>query len=200
MTLVLLDTNTYLRFGKRVKPLLGVEFGQKKYLLTILKDVEKEVQKSPRLKTNYPWFSNNDVSTERLHKQVRLSKDEKEKIESATSVLRSYVLENAADFTVFGRSPPSPTDCYCLAFGQVRSAIVATDDLGMHQLAQIFEIDIWHGWELLKKMLSAKKIDKLLVVEIYDALENNNDLPQTWINAKNDTFDKIFSRVKIKDT
>ena len=38
MTLVLLDTNTYLRLAKRIRPLLGVKFGQKDYVLTVLKD------------------------------------------------------------------------------------------------------------------------------------------------------------------
>ena len=46
MTLVLLDTNAYLRLAKRIKPLLGVRFGQKDYVLTILKDVEHEVHRS----------------------------------------------------------------------------------------------------------------------------------------------------------
>ena len=44
MIRVLLDTNAYLRLAKRIRPLLGVTFGQKRYTLTILKQVEDEVQ------------------------------------------------------------------------------------------------------------------------------------------------------------
>ena len=44
MTLALLDTNTYLRLAKRIRPMLGVEFGQRGYVLTVLKQVETEVQ------------------------------------------------------------------------------------------------------------------------------------------------------------
>lgn len=91
-----------------------------------------------------------------------------------------------------GRSPPSPTDCFILAFGQIRPAIVATDDLGMHQLARDFDIPVWHGHELLKKMLSAKLIENTLVREIYEALENNDDLPQSWRAAKHTAFKKLF--------
>ena len=76
MTLVLLDTNAYLRLAKRIKPLLGVEFGQKHYLLTILKDVENEVHRNPRLKFHYPWFDDPSFAKERLAKRFRLSKDE----------------------------------------------------------------------------------------------------------------------------
>ena len=93
MNLVLLDTNAYLRLGKRVKPLLGKEFGQKHYVLTTLKDVENEVHRSPRLRFHYPWFDNNDFTQERLAKRIRLSQSERAKIQAMTSVLRAHALE-----------------------------------------------------------------------------------------------------------
>lgn len=192
MTLVLLDTNAYLRLAKRVKPLLGKEFGRKGYVLAILKQVEDEVHRNSRLQFLYPWFDNQDLVNERLAAHVRLSKDEKAQIDAATSVLRAHVLGNVTAYTSQGRSPPSPTDCFILAFGQIRPAIVATDDLGMHLLARDFDIPIWHGHELLKKMLSAKLIENVLVREIYEALENNDDLPQSWRVAKHTAFKKIF--------
>jgi hypothetical protein len=192
LTLVLLDTNAYLRLAKRIKPMLGVKFGQKEYVLTILKDVENEVHKSSRLRFLYPWFEDAELAAERLAKRVRLSDDEKKQLQASTSVLRAHVLSNVTTYTSQGRSPPSPTDCYILAFGQIRPAIVATDDLGMHQLAKEFEITVWHGHELLKKMLSAKLITTELVREIYDALEINEDLPRAWREVRHTVFRKIF--------
>jgi len=193
LTLVLLDTNAYLRLARRIKPLLGVKFAQKEYVLTILKAVEDEVHRNPRLHSKYPWFDNPDFVEERLYKRVNLSQDEKAQIESMQSVLRAHVLENAAAYTIGYRSPPSDTDCFCLAFGQVRPSVVVTDDLGMHQLAREFQIkDVWHGHELLKKMLTAKMVDRELVVDIYQALENNDDLPLTWKQVKHNAFKKIF--------
>ncbi len=192
MTLVLLDTNAYLRLAKRIKPMLGVEFGQKGYVLTILKQVEDEVLASAKLRFNYPWFDNAELVAERLAQRIRLRQDEKEQVEAATSVLRAHVLGNAAAYTSQGRSPPSPTDCFILAFGQIRPAIVTTDDLGMHLLAKDFDIPIWHGHELLKKMLSAKLIDNARVREIYEAIENNDDLPRSWRAVKHTAFIKIF--------
>ncbi len=194
MTLVLLDTNAYLRLAKRTRPLLGVAFGQRKYVPTVLKVVEDEVLRNPRLKSNYPWFTDADLAAERLSKQVRLSKDERTQIEAAASVLRAHVLADPLGYTTHGRSPPSLTDCFILAFGQVRPAIVVTDDLGMHKLADEFEIDIWHGHELLKKMLGAKAIDNDLVREIYTALENNGDLPRAWQEVKHTVFKKLFGQ------
>ncbi|MGD9659789.1 MAG: hypothetical protein AB7U63_00810 [Porticoccaceae bacterium] len=192
MTLVLLDTNSYLRLVKRIRPLLGKPFGQKSYILTILKQVEDEVHRSARLQSRFPWFENDEFAKERLAKRVNLGKDEKETVRLVTKFLRQSVLANATDYTVHHRAPPSETDCYMLAFGQVREAIVVTDDLGMHKLADEFDIPVWHGFQLLKKMLSAKLVDKALVEEIYVALEANEDLPAKWRAAKHTEFKKVF--------
>lgn len=192
MTLVLLDTNAYLRLAKRIKPLLGEPFGQKEYVLTLLKTVEDEVHRNPRLRLQYPWFDDPPLAKERLAKRVRLSKDEKAQIAAMQSVLRAHVLENAAAYTTRYRSPPSSIDCFCLAFGQVRPAIVVTDDIGMHKLAEEFELHVWYGHELLKKMLAAKMVDRTLVIEIYEALEANGDMDDGWRSAKHTAFKKIF--------
>lgn len=194
MTLVLLDTNAYLRLAKRVQPLLGKKFGQKDYVLTILRDVEDEVHRSPRLKYIYPWFDTVNLADERLAHSPRLNMEEKAKLAAATSVLHGLVQMDAARFMTKGRSPPSYIDCRVLAFGQIRPAVVVTDDLGMHELASMLDIEIWHGPELMKKMLGAKAINNDLVREIYTALEANNDLTQTWIEAKHSAFVKLFGK------
>lgn len=192
MTLALLDTNTYLRIAKRIRPLLGVEFGQKNYVLTVLKDVEDEVRRSRKLQFKFPWFDSEDFGAERDAARVRLRADEKQILKDTQSVLRGHVLSELDRYTTGGRQPPSETDCRVLAFGQVREAIVVTDDLGMHLLADDFEIPIWHGWQLLAKMKTAKLVNNQLVREIYEALENNKDIPQSWAVAKHSEFARIF--------
>lgn len=112
MTLVLLDTNAYLRLAKRIKPLLGVPFGQKGYQLTVLKAVEDEVHRSTRLQFHYPWFDDKSLAEERLAKRVRLSKDEKAQIDAMSSVLRAHVLENAANYTPTTVHPPHPPTAF----------------------------------------------------------------------------------------
>lgn len=192
-TLVLLDTNAYLRLAKRVRPMLGVEFGQKRYVLTILDDVENEVRRSGRLRFHYPWFeADGELAAERLAKRIRLSADEREQLDAAARFLRDWVLRDVPRFTSQGRSPPGPADCRALAFGQLRPAIVVTDDLGMHELAREFGIAVWHGFELLAKMRTAKKVGDALVREIYAALEENNDLTASWREAKHTVLAKVF--------
>lgn len=190
--LVLLDTNAYLRLAKRVRPAVGITFGQKGYVLTVHKSVEDEVHKSPRLRAKYPWFDADEFASERLAKQIRLSEDEKQSIEAAQSVLHGWVLSDVDRYTSSGRSPPGQTDCWLLALGQVKSAIVVTDDLGMHELAKDFSISVWHGYELLDKLRSAKVVDGALVKDIYEALEANGDLTKSWQEAKHTVFVKIF--------
>ena len=199
MTLVLLDTNAYLRLAKRVKPLLGVPFGQKSYVLTILKDVEDEVQRSGRLRSTYPWVNDPALVQERLAKRINLSAAEKAQLDITVSIFLGHVQGNIDRFLVNGRDPPSPVDCRVLGFTQIRSpAIVVTDDLGMHALAADFGIEIWHGYELLSKLRTAKKVSNDLIREIYAALETNRDMTRTWAEAKHTTFRKVFGSGKVE--
>lgn len=186
-TLLLLDTNAYLRLAKRVRPLLGDRFGQKPYILTILPDVETEVHRNPRLQSFFPWFNYADFSNERLSKQVRLSINEKATLNAAMSILRQDVISNVSSY----KNPPSPVDCKMLAFTQIRDSIVVTDDLSMHQLAAKFSLPVMHGHELLKKMHTAKKVTTDQVRDIYSALATNNDLPKRWVDDR----DKLFGRI-----
>lgn len=171
---------------------MGVKFGQKEYVLTIHKSVEDEVHRNPRLRATYPWFDGQEFASERLAKQIRLSDADKASIQAAQSVLHGWVLADPEPYTSGGRSPPGTTDCWLLALGQVKPAIVVTDDLGMHALARDFGILVWHGYELLDKLRSAKVIDPPLIREIYEALETNGDIPKTWQKAKHTVFLKIF--------
>ena len=192
-TLVLLDTNAYLRLAKRIRPLLGLPFGQKPYQLTILPDVEDEVHASRRLRFRFPWFDGDaGLAQERLARRLRLPRDQNDSLQAAARFLHDWVLQDVARFTSHGRSPPGPTDCRVLAFGQVRPAIVVTDDLGMHALAHEFRIPIWHGFELLAKLRSAKVAGDELVREIYAALEANGDLPASWREARHTLLVKVF--------
>ncbi len=196
-TLVLLDTNTYLRLAKRVRPFVGQQFGQVPYVLTILKVTEDEVHRSPHLQFRNPWFDQAEHAQERMAKQVRLSASEKAQVEAAQSVLLGWVGMDVDRFTSHGRSPPGATDCWLLAFGQVRPAVVVTDDLGMHELVKDFpDIKVWHGYELLAKLRTAKVVDDHLIRKIYEALEANRDLTQTWQKARHTVFAKIFGKAK----
>ena len=190
-TQVLLDTNIYLRLAKRIRPAVGLEFGQVPYVLVILKAVEDEVHRNARLRFSNPWFDEPEFANERLAKQTRLSTAEKQELKLVQDVLLGTVQLDIGKYTT-GRSPPGATDCWLLAYGQVKNAVVVTDDLGMHTLASDFGLKVWHGFELLAKLRTAKAVDNDLIREIYDALEGNGDLTPTWRSAKHKEFSRIF--------
>ena len=191
-TEVLLDTNTYLRLAKRIRPVVGRQFGQVPYVVVILKAVEDEVHRSPRLKFHNPWFDEPEFAQERLAKQKRLSADDKSAMTLVQDVLLGMVQMEVDKYTSHGRHPPGPTDCWLLAYAQVKNAVVVTDDLGMHTLASEAGLKVWHGFELLAKLKTARVVDNELIREIYDALERNGDMTETWRQAKHREFARIF--------
>lgn len=191
-TEVLLDTNTYLRLAKRIRPAVGRQFGQVPYVVVILKAVEEEVRRNPKLRFKNPWFDEPEFALERMAKQTRLSAADKQEMKLVQDVLMGTVQLDVDKYTTHGRSPPGPTDCWLLAYAHVKNAIVVTDDLGMHTLAAEAGLKVWHGFELLAKLKTAKEVDNDLVREIFDALERNGDLTETWRLAKHKEFARIF--------
>ena len=191
-TEVLLDTNTYLRLAKRIRPAVGRQFGQVPYIVVILKAVEEEVHRNPKLQFKNPWFDEPEFVRERMAKQTRLSAAEKQEMKLVQDVLIGTVQLDVDKYTSHGRSPPGATDCWLLAYGQVKGAVVVTDDLGMHTLASEVGLKVWHGFELLAKLKTAKVVDNDLVRDIYDALERNGDMTETWRKAKHEEFVKVF--------
>ena len=191
-TEVLLDTNTYLRLAKRIRPAVGRQFGQVPYVVVILKAVEDEVHRSPRLKFHNPWFDEPEFAQERLAKVKRLSADDRSAMTLVQDVLLGMVQMEVDKYTSHRRHPPGATDCWLLAYAQVKNAVVVTDDLGMHTLASEVGLKVWHGFELLAKLKTAKVVDNELIREIYDALERNGDMTETWRQAKHREFGRIF--------
>ena len=154
--------------------------------------VEEEVHRNPKLQFNNPWFDEPEFAQERLAKQTRLSAADKQDMKLVQDVLMGTVQLEIDKYTSHGRSPPGATDCWLLASGQVKGATVVTDDLGMHTLAAEVGLKVWHGFELLAKLKTAKVVDNDLVRDIYDALERNGDMTETWRKAKHNEFARIF--------
>jgi hypothetical protein len=113
-TEVLLDTNTYLRLAKRIRPAVGRQFGQVPYVLVILKVVEDEVHQSSKLRFNNPWFDEPEFAQERF--QAALSAADKAQIELVKGPCWALAdLEKTPQTLSPGRA-----DCWLLAYGQVK--------------------------------------------------------------------------------
>lgn len=82
-------------------------FGQKDYVLTVLRDVEDKVRRNRTLRFKFPWFDEESFGTERDAAQIRLAAAEKLQLENAHSVLHGYLLGDVDRSTSGGRQPPT---------------------------------------------------------------------------------------------
>lgn len=194
-TTILLDTNAYLRLAKRIRPLLGFKFNPAKdYLLLVVPEIEDEVINRPRLTRLYPWFEDALLASERGAHMPKLTKADKQAIEQSHKFLLSHVARNATSYMKLERSPPGETDCYVLAVAMEKKWSVATDDENMHILGGEFAVPCFYGFDVMHKLHSAGMIDNNKVIEVYEALETNNDLPARWVGAKLKLFKKVFGK------
>jgi hypothetical protein len=55
---ILLDSNAYFRLAQSIRSLLNSPFGEKKYCLYVIKELQAEYEKNSRLKSKFPWVNN----------------------------------------------------------------------------------------------------------------------------------------------
>lgn len=174
--------------------MLGFNFNPvKQYVLLVLPEVEDEVRRQRRLKELYPWFDEAALVKERGANMPKLSRAEQQKIKHGRKFLLDYVGRNTARFVVKQRSPPGETDCQVLAVAMEKAWCVATDDESIHLLGKEFEVRCFYGFDVLHKLLSASMLTKETIIEIFEALEGNNDLPARWVESKETLFKKVFA-------
>lgn len=101
-TQILIDTNSYLRLAQNIHPLLGQPFGEEKYALYILPEVNVELNRSSRLKHDFFWV--NDPSWKENRKKIlQLNKKIKQEIKSTYDFMWAYVTEEI--LPVKGKGP-----------------------------------------------------------------------------------------------
>ena len=76
---ILVDSNAYFRLARDIHPLLGRQFGHKKYCLYIIEGFEKEYLHSGRLQTKFHWVAEEKYSFNR-QKRIVLSRAEKNRL------------------------------------------------------------------------------------------------------------------------
>lgn len=167
----------------------------KAYQLVVVREVMREVARSPRLQLEFPWFADADLVDDREARCLRFSKQELISINDTKRFLLDWVADNAATFVHGKRRPPGEADCFVLAVAMERALTVATDDEGMVLLAEAMEISIVRCCDVLHKLWSAKRVQTEEVVAIYCALHGNGDLPAYWRLARTTLFAKIAHRL-----
>ncbi len=167
-TSILLDSNVYFRLARSVHPLLDREFGESRYCLYVIPDLDAEFRKNPRLRSKFHWVGGPDYTANR---QTPLSLSRQQRKE----ILRAYdFMFNHARTEGLG---VSPVDVRALATAYVLDVQVVTDDQDMLRLAGDFGIETMNTLALMRLMLDAGRIDMDRVRQIAAYWQYEKDTP-----------------------
>lgn len=76
---ILVDTNVYFKLAQSIRPLLAEEFGEANNCLYVVKELQQEFNKNPRLRNKYPWVNDHEYSENRS-RQLQLSRKDAREI------------------------------------------------------------------------------------------------------------------------
>lgn len=168
---ILLDTNAYFRLAQSVRPLLNAPFGKKKHVLYVLKEMQQEYERNPRLTNQFAWINSPDYVANRGRPLI-VTSAEKIEIKRASEFILDYVRSVHPGV--------SRIDAICLAYGEQLSIPVVTDDEEMREAAADYGIQTLKTVELLKIMLDCNHIEMAKVREIGAYWKYMKDMPKAF--------------------
>ena len=168
---ILLDSNAYFRLARSIRPLLAQTFGDPPpYALKVLEDLYKEFARNPRLTSKFHWVADSEYASDLERSQYSARGKSAAPVELALSYLAKQSSICGIDVSII--------DLKALAVGYAREIPVVTDDGGMQQLAELFDIKCWPTLKLMKLMMDCKRIDLSKVKEVVEYWDAENDLPK----------------------
>lgn len=168
---MLVDSNAYFRLAQSIHPLLNVEFGDKRYCLYCLKELQDEYNRNPRLKNSFSWVNEQEYVKNRSH-LLKITREEKPEIKRAYDFILDYVRNVHPGV--------SKIDVLCLAHAEQLRIPVVTDDEEMRIAAGTYDIKTFKTLELLKLMLDCRHIDSKKIREIAAYWIYLNDKPKDF--------------------
>ncbi|WP_137279320.1 DNA-binding protein [Pseudomonas rhizoryzae] len=181
---ILIDTNSYLRLAREIRPFLCVEFGSACYCLYALAQLGEEILASHRLRNKFAWSLENEHIIER-QRTVSLSRKERKDIQQAFDFIWDYVETDLPG--------PSKVDANYLAHSYVLKIPVVTDDRDMLELAASFGIEAHKSLDLLALMHSCEHISLGKIYSIIHLWIYNKDTPADM----HSDFPRIFPGQKL---
>jgi len=182
---ILVDSNAYFRLAKSIHPLLNVVFGDKQYCLYVIKELQIEYDRNPRLKNTFSWVNDSEYAENRS-RVLEVTREEKAEIKRAYDFILDYVR------TV--HPGVSKIDVRCLSHAEQLGIPVVTDDEEMRSVAREYGIKTYKTLELLKLMLECHYIGIEKIREIAACLRYCNDMPKDF---KAD-YEKLFGETPPK--
>ena len=184
---ILVDTNAYFRLAQSLHPLLSVPFGKENNCLYVLPELEKEWKYQPRLKTKFCWVMDEQYIENRKGK-ILISKEQKSDIERAFEFMKPMALS-------IDRTPSDVDIRYC-AYGYVLKYPVVTDDRGMTELGNLYDVNMMSTLRLLSLMKNAEHITMGKIEEIAEFIDYSHDIPANFFNEYKSLFCKDAPRYK----
>lgn len=168
---ILLDSNSYLRLAQTIHPLLQVEFGEDSHCLYVIRELQQEFDRSPRLQTKFHWVNDAQFAENRSRSLTIPRKAAK------TITLTISFIEGEARQRGLGASP---VDARALATASVLEVPLVTDDGDMLSLAQIFDIEAMKTLELLRLMVDCGHATMEQVIAVAGYWRYGRDLPKDY--------------------
>lgn len=169
-THILIDTNTYLRLAKTIRPFLGQTFADPPYLLSVIPELNLELINN-RLQTMFNWVAELEHKMERSF-YPKLSRANKKGIINTFEFLWDHVTSALPG--------PSRVDTIYIAYALELDCLLVTDDQNMQQLAKVFGVKSLSTLELLQLMLEHSHITLQTITSLVNYWKYNKDLPANF--------------------
>lgn len=167
---ILVDTNSYLRLARAIRPLLFAPFGDKQYCLYILPELNKELT-NRTLQSKFPWVGDQEFVENRSYFPL-ISKKQKRSVQDTFEYVWDHVQTELPG--------PSRVDAWYIAYGLELGIPVVTDDQDMTELAKAFDVQVMPTLALLKIMLDCDHIEMKTINGLVDYWKYITDLPANF--------------------
>ncbi|OPY89227.1 MAG: hypothetical protein A4E71_00049 [Smithella sp. PtaU1.Bin162] len=168
---ILIDSNVYFRLAESIHPLLQTEFGKERHCLYVIKELQSEYDRSPRLESTFYWVNKPKYKKNRAC-ELNLSRKDKQTLIQVNDFIKNHARDLYPDV--------SKVDIAALANAYVLDIPVVTDDSEMLKLAADFNIKTLKTLELLKLMLDCQHIKITVVRQIASYWNYSGDLPKSF--------------------
>lgn len=167
---ILVDTNSYLRLAKTIRPLLFQPFGEKGYCLYILPELNEELE-GRRLQSKFPWVEDEEYLENRKH-FPNIGRKQKKSIKHNFEFVWDYVQTEFPG--------PSRIDVWYIAYALELSVPIVTDDQDMAELAKTFDTQVLSTLELLKIMFDSGHTSLATINGLCDYWRYISDMPSNF--------------------
>ena len=187
MTSLLLDTNAYFRLAKSFHPLLGkmlpASGSTPGRVLRVISEVDREFEANTALMSKFHWVAEEPYQQNRKQNILGLVGKQPTLIAEKRKFIEFGIRMSGADFKVKRISPPSPTDCLVLAYGEVLGIDVVSDDGGMVYTASTLmglKCKVQGSLDVLHVLYQSGEITVAQVKAAARFLDYEDDLPGSW--------------------